>query len=84
MIILEIPHRLPPIIWEAKDEADFIDRVAKAAVKSDWVIDSYATAYEYLEQGLKALFVFENEGEIVDCLHTVPSAYARSLLEEYL
>lgn len=84
MIILEIPHRLPPIVWEAKDEADFISRVSQSAVKSDWVIDSYATAYEYLEQGLKALFVFENEGEIVDCLHTIPSFYARSLLEEYL
>ena len=84
MIILEIPHRLPPIVWEAKDEADFISRVAQSAVKSDWVIDSYATAYEYLEQGLKALFVFRDEGDIVDRLDTIPSAYARSLLGDYL
>jgi hypothetical protein len=84
MIILEIPHRLPPIVWEAKDEVDFISRVSQSAVKSDGVIDSYATAYEYLEHDLRALFVFRDEGDIVDRLHTIPSAYARSLLGDYL
>ena len=84
MIILEIPHRLPPIIWEAKDEADFISRVSQSAVKSDWVIDSYATAYEYLEHDLTALFVFRDKGDIVGRLHTIPSAYVRSLLVDYV
>ena len=43
-----------------------------------------ASATEYLERGLRALFIFEGEGDIVDRIHTVPSTIAQSLLEEYL
>ena len=34
LIICEIHHRGTPLVWHAADEADYIDRVARSAVKS--------------------------------------------------
>ena len=82
LIVCEIPHRLTPKVWHAIDEADFIDRVARSAIKSGEDINDRATATDYLERDLRALFIFE--GDIADRIHTVPSAIAQSLLEEYL
>jgi len=47
-------------------------------------INDRASATEYLERGLRALFIFQDESDIADRIHTVPSAIAQSLLEEYL
>ena len=84
LIVCEIPHRLTPKVWHATDEADFIDRVARSAIKSGEDINDRASATDYLERDLRALFIFEGEGDIADRIHTVPSAIAQSLLEEYL
>ena len=82
LIVCEIPHRGTPLIWHATDEADFINRVARSAIKSGEDINDRASATEYLERGLRALFIFQDD--IADRIHTVPSAIAQSLLEEYL
>ena len=84
LIVCEIHHRGTPSVWHATDEADFIDRVARSAIKSGEDINDRASATEYLERGLRALFIFEGEGDIADRIHTVPSAIAQSLLEEYI
>lgn len=84
LIICEVPHRGTPIVWHATDEADFINRVARSAIKSGEDINDRASATDYLERDLRALFIFEGEGDIADRIHTVPSAIAQSLLEEYL
>ena len=84
LIICEVPHRLTPKVWHAADEADFINRVARSAIKSGEDINDRASATDYLERDLRALFIFEGEGDIADRIHTVPSAIAQSLLEEYL
>lgn len=84
LIICEVPHRLPPSVWHATDEADYTNRVAASAVKSGEAVHDYATATEYLERGLRALFIFRDEGDLADRIHTVPSAFAQSTLTEYL
>ena len=84
LIVCEIPHRGTPLVWHATDEADYIDRVARSAIKSGEDINDRASATDYLERDLRALFIFEGEGDIADRIHTVPSAIAQSLLEEYL
>ena len=57
-IICEVPHRGTPLVWHATDEADFIDRVARSAIKSGEDIIDRASATDYLERGLRALFIF--------------------------
>ena len=84
LIICEIHHRGTPLVWHATDEADYINRVARSAIKSGEDINDCASATEYLERGLRALFIFEGRDDLADRIHTVPSAIAQSLLEEYL
>ena len=84
LIICEVPHRGTPLVWHATDEADFIDRVARSAIKSGEDINDRASATDYLERGLRALFIFRDEGDLADRIHTVPSAIAQSTLTEYL
>ena len=84
LIICEIHHRGTPLVWHATDEADYINRVARSAIKSGEDINDRASATDYLERDLRALFIFEGEGDIADRIHTVPTATALKLLERYL
>ena len=84
LIICEVPHRLTPKVWHAADEADFINRVARSAVKSGEDINDRATATDYLERDLRALFIFNGRDDLADRIHTVPTATALKLLERYL
>ena len=84
LIICEIHHRGTPLVWHATDEADYINRVARSAIKSGEDINDRASATDYLERDLRALFIFEGRDDLADRILSVPTATALKLLERYL
>lgn len=84
MIICEIPHRSHARIWEAEDRDAFTRKVAAANWRSGEDLDTYEQCHAYLASDLRALMIFEDEGELADRIHEVPCPFAASQLQAYL